>query len=381
MTRPRRALGFGLVALVILFLAIKLVSPPAGRGGRPAHGFVDAPFGPFAGYAWEGPVKSVGASFTVPRIASGSPLSQAGTWIGAQGQGPPPRFVQIGEIESRFWSSKEQKTVDLYYTFWSDTAHHFKAQPLFPVKPGDSLAASLTLAGREWKLAITDNSSHKNARFSVAEQAQAPFTQAEWTQEDPGNPNNHVRYPQMAAPVFEHLTFNSSEPAPAEATLYSQWMSVNGSNLAPTALHDDSFTLQRAPAVSAAGEQYVRLAATGLDAYQRFETERSSWTPKTPYADIVNASLKLIEATRQSTRAARSLRWPKQISGLVRSANEADAAFVERARPPTLLTAASFAAWNSALTQAAERAGKVGSRLRVALGLPGLGFAVQPTHR
>lgn len=116
-----RLLGFGLAALAVLFLAVKLVSPS--RGGKIARGFVDAPFGAFAGYAWEGTAKSVGASFTVPRIASGSPLSQAGTW-----------------------------------------------------------------------------------------------------------------------------------------------MSVNGGNLAPTAVHEDSFTLQRAPALIAAAEQYVRLAAPALDA-------------------------------------------------------------------------------------------------------------------
>jgi hypothetical protein len=380
MPHPRRLLGFGLAALVILLLTVKIVWPSS--GGKIAHGFADAPFGAFAGYAWEGTVRLVGASFTVPRIASGSPLSEAATWIGAQGQGPPARFVQIGALESRFWSSKQQKNVDLYFAFWSDTARRFDAQPLFAVKPGDTLAASLTLVGRRWTLAITDNASGKKARFSVAGQAQAPFYQAEWTQEDPGNPNNHARYPQMAAPVFQHLTINSTEPAPAEAALYSQWMSVNGSkNLAPTALHNDSFTLQRAPAVSAAAEQYVRLAAAELDAYERFQTERSSWTPKTPYADIVNASLKLIEATRQGIHALRSARWSKQVSALVRSSNDANAALLARARPPTLLSAATFAAWNSALTEAAKRAGKAGSRLRVALGLPGLGFAPQPTQR
>src|ERR1700689_3489949 len=91
-----RALGFGLAAIVILFLAVKLLPAPAGTGRKVADGFVDAPFGAFAGYTWLGTaVESVGASFTVPRIAGGSPLSEAGTWIGVQGQGPPARFVQI----------------------------------------------------------------------------------------------------------------------------------------------------------------------------------------------------------------------------------------------------------------------------------------------
>jgi len=138
MTRRKRFVGFGVAALVLLFLVVKLLSPSS--GGTVANGFSDAPFGPFAGYAWIGKVQSVGASFTVPRIASGSPLSEAGTWIGMQGAGPPARFVQIGALEGRFWSRQEEKTVDLYTTFWSDTARHFKPQPLFPVSAGDTLS-------------------------------------------------------------------------------------------------------------------------------------------------------------------------------------------------------------------------------------------------
>jgi Peptidase A4 family len=357
------------VAVLLVFLTIKLV--PASRGGKVAGGFSDAPFGPFSGYAWVGGVHSVGASFTVPRIAGDSALSEASTWIGAQGQGPPARFVQIGAVESRLWFPRKQKTVDVYYTFWSDVARHFKAKLLFPVSPGDSLSASLVLAHKQWILAIADNASGKKAHLSIAGEARAPFNQAEWTQEDPGSEGDHARYPRMTVPVFQHLTVNSTEPAPA----YSQWMSVNHGNLAPTVVHDDSFTLQRAPAVGAAGRQYMRLVTAGLAVRQRFETERSSWTPRTPYAQIASASSKMIEATQRADRALLSARWSKQISGLVRSAADANAVFLEHARPPALLTAATFAAWNSALTEASLRAGRADDKLRLALGLPAFGFA------
>jgi hypothetical protein len=177
MTRRRRFVGSGVVVLLPLFLLVKLVPPRSGP--EIAGGFSDAPFGPFAGYAWIGSVHSVGGSFTVPRIASGSALSQACTWIGVQGQGPPARFVQIGAIESRFWSSQKQKTIDVYTTFWSDTARHFKPQPLFGVSPGDTLSAGLTLANRQWKLIITDDTSRKKARFSIGEETDAPLDQVE----------------------------------------------------------------------------------------------------------------------------------------------------------------------------------------------------------
>lgn len=362
-------------AILLVFLTARLV--PASGGGKIVGGFSDAPFGLFSGYAWIGGVRSVGASFTVPRIADGSALSEAGTWIGAQGQGPPARFVQVGAIETRLWSRQQQRAVDVYFTFWSDIARHFKAKLLFPVNPGDTLSASLVLANKQWMLAIADNTSGKKTRLSIAGEARASFDQAEWTQEDPGSEGDHARYPRMTAPVFQHLAVNSTEPAPT----YSQWMSVSHGNLAPTAVHDGSFTLQRAPAVGAAGRQYMRLVTAGLAVRRRFDTERSSWTPRTPYTQIVSASSRMIEAAQESSRALLSARWSKQISGLVRSAADADAVFLERARPPALLTAATFAAWNSALTEASLRAGRADSKLRLALNLPAFGFAQQAVHR
>jgi hypothetical protein len=379
MTRRRCLVGFGVVALLFVFLVIKLV--PARSGGKIAGGFSDAPFGPFAGYAWIGRVKSVGASFTVPRIAGGSPLSEASTWIGVQGQGPSARFVQLGETEDRFWSPRMQKAVDVYSTFWSDTAHHYQAEQLFPVSPGDTLSASLTLASKQWTLAITDSTSRREAHFSIADELEAPFNQAEWTQEDPGHENDHARYPQMAAPVFQHLTVNSTAPAPAYLALFSGWMSVDHSNLAPTAVHNDSFTLQQAPAITTVGMQYMRVAPAEQAAFEKFETERSNWSPRTPYGQIVTAVSRLTEATQKASPIVLSARWSKQIGGLARSSAKANTAFLEQARPPAFLNAATFAAWNSRLTEASERAGVAGSRLRLALGLPGFGFVVQDVHR
>jgi hypothetical protein len=369
MTRRSRLVRFGVVALLLVFLVVKVVSPRSGP--EIAGGFSDAPFGPFAGYAWIGSVHSVGVSFTVPRIASGSALGEAATWIGVQGQGPPARFVQIGAIESRFWSDRRQKTVDVYFAVWSDTARHFEPQPLFPVSPGDTLSAGLALANKRWTLTITDDTSRKKARFSIGDEADAPFNQAEWAQEDPGREHDHARYPQVPPPVFQDLTVNSAKPS--RAALYSQWMSVNHSNLAPTTPHDDSFTLERAPAVSAVAAQYLRLSAAAGTAFNKFETERTNWTVKTPYNQIATASSQFISATQNGIGSLLAARWPKQIRSLVRSFGHMANILVEDARPPTLLTPASFATWNAKLTEASERAGPVGSKLRLALGLPAFG--------
>lgn len=113
------------------------------------------------------------------------------------------------------------------------------------------------------------------AESKTAEEAEAPFNQVEWAQENPVSENHHVLYPQIEPTVFHRLIVNSARPSPA--VLYSQWMSVNHSNLAPTTLHADSFTLGRAPAVSAAGAQYLRLFAAAGAAFDKFQTERTSW--------------------------------------------------------------------------------------------------------
>jgi hypothetical protein len=368
MTRRRRRVVGGTVAvLVVLFLSVKLVSPRSGPGIE--SGSSDAPFGPFAGYSRTGNVHSVGGSFTVPRVAPGSAPGQAGTWIGVQGQGPPSRFVQIGAIEGL----PEPDRKPAYVTFWSDTARHYEPKVLFAVGPGDTLAASITRANKGWALAINDETSGKKGHFSIGDDTDAPFDQAEWTQEDPGRENDHAPYPQMAPPVFRHLTVNST--APSQAALDSRWMSVNHGNLAPTPVRDDSFTLGRAPAVSVAAEQYLRLTAAAGTAYAKFELERAGWTAKTPYDQIATASTQLITATQDSLRSLLAARWSQRIRRLVRSDTPALNSLIERAKPPTVLTPASFAAWNSKLTETNERAAPVGATLRLALGLPGAGPA------
>ncbi|HTY96060.1 MAG TPA: hypothetical protein VMB91_03400, partial [Solirubrobacteraceae bacterium] len=199
----------------------------------------------------------------------------------------------------------------------------------------------------------------------------APFNQAEWAQEDPGSENDHVIYPRLTAPVFRDLAVNSAMPL--GTAVYSQWMSVNEGDFAPTPLHVDSFTLRQAPVATAAGAQYLRLAARAGAAFEQFETERSEWTPRTPYRQMVAASSRFTSATRGGVRSLEEARWPKRIRRLLRSFDEVAGTLVQRAVPPTDLTSSSLAAWNSRFTEAAERGAAVAAKLRLALGLPGAG--------
>jgi hypothetical protein len=139
--------------------------------------------------------------------------------------------------------------------------------------------------------------------------------------------------------------------------------------------HDDSFTLEQAPAASAAAAQYLRLFTAAAAAFDTFETERKNWTVKTPYEQIATASSQFITATQNGIRSLLAARWSKQIRSLVRSFAHMTNTRVEDARPPTLLTPASFAAWNSKLTEADERGAPAAAKLLIAVGLPGFGPA------
>jgi hypothetical protein len=364
----RRLAGISLLFPVILaFVAVKLVA--GGPDEFTGHNS-DAPFGPFAGYTWIGGVGSVAASFAVPRIAAGSSSGQAGTWIGAQGSGPPSRFIQVGAIESRV---TKPRALDRYYAFWSDTARRYRPKILFLVSAGDELSASLTLAHKHWTLAIADTTSRRRAHFSTPENAAGVFDQAEWTQENPGSEKHHLPYPQMMAATLRNVTVNGAAPPPA--TLYSSWMSLNHTTLAPTQLRAGSFTLAQAPKPGAAARQYLRLTAVPGTTGEQFQEERAKWTVDTPYAKIANSSSSYIRATRAGSRALLDARWSPDVRPLVASVAHATDGALEQARPPSDLTAASLAAWNARLTNAAKHVLAAGAKLRLALGLPGFGPA------
>jgi hypothetical protein len=342
--RRRRVLTVGAVCVVVALalltarivgLSIKIVGPQSDV--EPAAGLADRPFGAFAGYVWAGPVTSVSATFTVPTVVSGSPLGVAGTWIGAQRLAAPNHFVQIGVTEERL-ESRSGKVVVGYHAFWSDVGRHF--------------------------------TSGRRARFSIGSETEAPFDQAEWLQEDPGAEHNHVEYPRLTVPTFRHLTVNAFPPSPGSPDVFSAWMSANSGTLGATGLLDDSFTLEREPAVDALAGQYLRLTEAARVAATSFASQFSNWNADTPYAHVHDATSRYIEATRAADHALLAAPWPRQIRRLVRASVQATAVLVATAQPPVTITAATFAHWNSGLTEASLRARRVTRPLLLMLRQP-----------
>ena len=233
-------LAFAAVGPLAVVLALTFLLWGATAGPIPSRS-------PFAGYSWQGSVRSVRGSWTVPRIIGGSAPEVAATWIGAQAPGSSGPFIQIGTNEQRVNSSllPFASTPSTYYAFWSYTAHDFRPVNLFPVNPGDDLAASMTLGRKGWTVAIADQSTGENARVTTAQEAHGSFNQAEWTQEDAtdrltGEP---FPYPPLSTVSFSRLAVNSTTPGLGD--MASTAMSENGNELTPGPLHDDSFTLHQ----------------------------------------------------------------------------------------------------------------------------------------
>ena len=155
---------FGLIATV---LAISLGAQGCDRGS--AHGAISG-FGRMAGYVWSGRLSSVGASWSVPRMAPGFGEAHASTWIGAQATGVAKRapFIQVGTTEDRGPDSRP-----VYAAFWTDTRRGYHPQILFHLHPGDVVSCGLTMVAGRWSVLILDRTSGQKALFQTREEGDA----------------------------------------------------------------------------------------------------------------------------------------------------------------------------------------------------------------
>jgi hypothetical protein len=224
--------GVGGSALVLLLIGVTVI---ASRHATTAQRSA------FAGYVWQGRVKSVSGSWGVPRVLGSSPDVLAGTWIGAQASPVEDPFIQVGTNEGRLPGKTRRAPV--YFAFWSDTAKHFHPVSLFPVAPGDAVSAGLTLGPKGWIVTIVDTTSGERARVTTTQETDAVFHQADWTEEDVTDQKTGkvFRYPRLASITFRRVTVNSIPPSPFSLGIQS--MSEPTASITPSDFDHDSFTL------------------------------------------------------------------------------------------------------------------------------------------
>ncbi len=324
-------------------------------------------FGAFAGYIWNGNVRSVAATFNVPRVKARSHYGIAGTWIGAQGSGGTAApFIQVGFNEERRRSGGS-----MYYAFYSDTVAAYHPRFLFFVRAGDILAARLRLSHGRWHVLILDRTHPHKFAFSTRDEADGVFNQAEWLQEDvSGGSGGVLPYPLLATRVrFRRLAVNSGRPD--YARVRSEWMSENGTDLAPSPIVGDAFELsQRQP--SRIGMHYLQIAVTLDIALASFESDFTRWTARTAARTITSQRAAIAATYELNIKELAATRWParaRRLADALVAATKRELARTERAPTPT---SGGIERWIAEWLRAGSAASTIAVKIRRALDLPQL---------
>lgn len=329
-------------------------------------------FGSFAGYVWFGRVTSMRASWTVPHVRRGSPAGIGGTWIGAQAATARSAFIQIGTVERGGWPKHRHRALERDFAFWSDGAHHYRAQFIFVVGPGDRVSAIIRPSAGRWTLTIRDLTSGTIAYITIPEEAGASFAQAEWVQEDPRSSMDHspVFYPRLSDVRFAELEVDARRPS--YATLYATWMSLRMVALAPSPLRDGSFYIHRAGQISRTGARYLGIAAREDVAEEAFTVEMNRWSQTTPIARVTAERTRFAAAMRANIHALSAAKWPTPIAHLVAGLVRAARILRVQTDATPQMTISGLDSWKARWNKDGAALGRVAHRIRRALQIPEL---------
>ena len=307
----RRCMGTAGLVLV----ATALAACGGTTGGRsPAEApnpLTGLRFGTMSGYVRVGPLRTIGASWLVPRVSAGSAGGLAATWIGAQAPGPAPHapFIQVGVNENEGPAGPP-----VYVAFWSAQVLSFHPHALFAVTPGDRITATLRLAGGRWRVSIADTTAGRRSSFSTTDNITGRFNLAEWLQEDPTTPAGRpAPYPTVARVQFAGLTINGA--APSYATISSQWMSTGDRDFGPTPLRNDAFSIGRVTPTPA-GVQYLRIVAPS-DAAQTVFQSRTRHLSSESRSQIRAAVAPAAAAQTRFASALSRSHWPASATAVI----------------------------------------------------------------
>jgi hypothetical protein len=349
--------------LAALTAVIALGVGAAGCGGGSGRDHALYEFGHMAGYVWVGHVRTVGASWSVPRITSHGE-AHASTWIGAQAPGAlhRPPFIQVGTLEGR-----GDDRVSSYAAFWTDTQRGFHPEILFRLRPGDTVTARLTLGGARWHVLIDDLTSHRASTFSTSEEGSGGFNLAEWLQEDPSETSGNVTpYPALSRVTMRRLMVDGARPG--YSAVFAQWMTLPGRDLAPTPLRAGAFGLTRTM-VTPAGRRYLAIAHAQNVSAHRLDGEAGRFTQRTPPRELERVSSAAVVAQRRFVDGLQAGGWPPAARGpidsLLRAVRAEMRVFAAAAQHPP-----SLAAWRRQLLQITPILLGLGHRVRRALQLP-----------
>ena len=145
--------------------------------------------GNWAGYVEYGTIfNSVAGSWVVPTVtcAAGSNLLSM-QWVGIDGQSSPT----VEQVGTQTGCSNGVPTYNAWYEMWGDAAINGGYavdinSGSYPLRPGDSVSASVRYTSGSWILIISDTTGGWSFSITIEEPATAPLqTSAEWIDESP----------------------------------------------------------------------------------------------------------------------------------------------------------------------------------------------------
>jgi hypothetical protein len=274
----------------------------------------------------------------------------------------------VGVNEARSGTTAGAAPTNVYWAFWTDPIHHYLPITLFPVRAGDQVSATLSLARGRWTVSISDTDSHASAVFSTAEEASASFDQAEWLQEDVSSSDPTSSYPALSPISFAQVGVNGAPPS--QDRLYPAWMSAGGETVAPTRPSGDSFTI-RPLRPSTLELRYLDLAVPE-DAAQRTFAYQVTHLPVTATSVQIGRQQETFANSLKAFISGLSItRWPAPVRGLVAELIAANRQLWTITSSPELGSAGDRAAWVESWETAAGQLSVAAQFFRSALHLPG----------
>jgi hypothetical protein len=294
----------GAIAIAVLTLIVLTqlnASHRAAKIAAPGAQIV-VPFTGFGGYNWTGTVRTIAAQWSVPKIASGSTLGGAATWIGVQNS-VNNQFVQVGIDENDFGNGPVQ-----YQAFWSDLQVGFSPKPFGEVYPGDVIAVSMSRSTKGWSLQFADLTRKLKGKAFVALPPSVPFTQGEWVQEDPTDSTNtsqDIPYPTIGAVAFHDLKVNGGTPS-LKISDGEVLIASNGAISVPTPVVNDSFALTAPTGVA---REYLDDEQHFDAALNQFDVQLAAWQSMSIGEKGTDATA-LSSALNVDANALASQTWP-----------------------------------------------------------------------
>jgi hypothetical protein len=326
--------------------------------------------GPFAGYDWNGTVRSARADWTVPQVTAATPAGQAAAWVGAEAPGRTGHapFVQVGVHEGNSGGPAGTPSV-FYYAFYSTTKLGFRPKLLFEVQPGDVVSATLRRAGSRWRVELQDLTTGRRRAVTTVEGAGRVFNEAQFNQEDvtDSRTDRPYPYPSLTTLRFSGVSVNGGPPAAAR--LNSSWLTEADGYLAPGPLRRGAFALRHA-SMTKAGYRYLRQIAAQDAATTGGMTSLVRWASAGGSGSAFAEAGRLAAVLHGTATKLGATRWPRPARPAISAVRSDARRLVGLLREIREVPADERVAWAERFYALVAALGREGRVARAALGLP-----------